>query len=231
MSASTATGYRPVAGSATFRRKSVPSRPTATPIAAPPASCQATCADDQQRRRPVPGVLAEQGDAEHGQRVVQAGLALEHAAEQRGQRQPAQHGEDGGRVGRREHGAEQQRLPPAEAEHPVRARGDHPDADGDTDGGQQHRGRRGPPGVLPVGGQAALGEDQHEGTEAEGLGEPRVVEPDADAVLAEREAEPEEDEQRGQAKAVRQPGRHDGRDDRGRRRPAGTVRARPPSQR
>ena len=35
--------------------------------------------------------------------------------------------------------------------------------------------------VLPVGGEAALGQDQHERAEAERLGEVRVVEPDADA--------------------------------------------------
>jgi hypothetical protein len=83
-------------------------------------------------------------------------------------------------------------------------------------GGQRDRRGGGLPGVCPVGGEAALRQDQHERAEPERLGQVRVVEPDAKAALAERQPESEEDEEGGQAGAVRQPGRHDGREHRGR---------------
>ncbi len=89
-------------------------------------------------------------------------------------------------------------------------------ADDDAYGGQRDGRRRGLARVLPVGGQTALGQDQHERGEPERLGEARVVEPDAEPALAERQAEPEEDKQGGKAEAVRQPGGHDGREDGGR---------------
>ena len=194
----------------------MPRAPTATPIAAPPASSHTTSPMMGSGLVPCAPCWLSRVTAEDGRRVVQARLALEHPGEDRRQRQPPQHGEDRGGVGRREDRAEEQCLPPAQAEQPVRAGRDHADADDDPHGGQRDRRGGGPPGVLPVGGEAAFRQDQHQRDKPERLGQVRVVEPDAEAALAERQAESEEDEECGQAGAVRQPGRHDGREHRGR---------------
>jgi hypothetical protein len=66
--------------------------------------------------------------------------------------------------------------------------------------------------VFEAGGQAALGQDEHQGTESQRLGETRVVEAHADPRLAQHEPETEEDQQTGQPHPVRQPRGHDGRD-------------------
>ena len=64
--------------------------------------------------------------------------------------------------------------------------------------------------MRPVGGQAALGKDQHKGARPQRLRQLGVVEPYADARLAKRQPQSEEAEQRGQADLVGDPGRHDG---------------------
>ena len=65
----------------------------------------------------------------------------------------------------------------------------------------------------PPGGEAAVGEDEDERGDAERLGEAGVVEPDAQARLAQRHPDPEVDQQRGQADAGGQAYREHGDED------------------
>ena len=86
--------------------------------------------------------------------------------------------------------------------------------------GRERRGRRHDRAdVAPRGGQAAFGEDHDQGRVAERPGQVRVVEVEAERVLAEHQAEAEVEQQRRQPAAHREPhGRdrdeqHDGADE------------------
>jgi hypothetical protein len=159
----------------------------------------------------VPG--RQEGNGENGGRVVQARLTFKHPRQHRRQWQPAQHREHGRRVGRREHRAEQQRVPPREAQQPVHAAADDANGHDHADRCQQEGGAHGRPGVRPVSGEAAFGEDQDERAKAEDLGQPGVAELDPGTRFPERQPESQEDQERRQPRAMRQPGRHDRGDD------------------
>ena len=158
--------------------------------------------DDDARRHedPVVGERSggDEGDEHDRRGVVEARLDLERTDEPLAERHHAQHGEDGGRVGRRRDGAEQDRELPRQTEQVVRGHGHHGDRHRHADGGQRdpepHRRAH----LAPLGGQAALGQDHRQGGEAEGLGDFGVLELDADPGLAERDAHQQVDEQAGQ---------------------------------
>ena len=105
-----------------------------------------------------------------------------------------------------EHGAEQQRQRPVQAEQEVGAEAPTTTTETavPTVASTRGRGDRRPD-RRPAGGQPALGQDQHQGGVAEDCGELGVVELDAEAALAEHQAEPEVEQQRGQAGADGQP--------------------------
>ncbi len=92
----------------------------------------------------------------------------------------------------------------------MRADRDDRHRDRDADRGQReaepHRGSD----LAPAGGQTALGQDDRQGREAEGVRQLGVLEPDAEAGLPERHAHQQVDEQRGQAGARREPHGQDG---------------------
>ena len=153
--------------------------------------------------------VAEQGHREHGRRVVEPRLALQHAGQPGRQRQLAQHREHRGGIGRREHRAEQQRVPPAQVQQQAGRRRDHHDTHHHPHSGQaQRHGSRGA-GMSPVGRQAALGQDQHQRAETQRLRQPGIIEPDARACLAQSQAQAQEHQQARQADPVRRPGRGD----------------------
>ena len=68
--------------------------------------------------------------------------------------------------------------PQSQSEQPDGDRGGHPDADRDADGRQGEPRPDRPPDVAPAGGQTALGQDDDQGGDAEGLGELEVLELD-----------------------------------------------------
>ena len=128
-----------------------------------------------------------------------------------GQRDLAQHGEDRRRVGRGDHRADDQRLPPVEPDQVVRGRRGDAHADRDADG-RQHGGRRQRGfDLLPLRAQTALGQDHDQGGVADDLGQLGVVELDvADAVLPDGDADAEVDEQAGEPAAGRDADRRHG---------------------
>ena len=156
--------------------------------------------------------VAEQGHREHRGRVVEPGLPLQHSGQPGRQRQLAQHREHRGGIGRRQHRAQQQRLPPAQVQQPAGRRRDHHHAHHHPHRGQaQRRGTRGA-GTRPAGRQPPLGQDQHQRAEAQRLRQPGIIEPDADACLAQGQAQAQEHQQARQADPVRHPGRDDRRE-------------------
>ncbi len=143
--------------------------------------------------------------------VVEAGLGLQGAGDPRGQGHLAQHGEDRGGVGGGDDGADDQGLPPLQADEVVGAGGGDADADRDADGGQDGRGRKGRPDLLPLRAEAALGEDHDEGRVADDLRQPGVVEGDvADAVLPDGDADPQVQQEAGEAAPGGDPHGRDG---------------------
>jgi len=66
--------------------------------------------------------------------------------------------------------------------------------------------------MRPAGGQPPLGQDQHQRAEAQRLRQPGIIEPDADACLAQGQAQAQEHQQARQADPVRHPGRDDRRE-------------------
>ena len=95
-------------------------------------------------------------------------------------------------------GAEQQRQLPVHAEQQVRARGGDRHADRHADGGQRARGRQHLAHVGEPGRQAAFDEDDRQRHRAEVVGEQVVVEVQTEPVLADDDADAEEQQQAGQ---------------------------------
>ena len=152
------------------------------------------------------GLVLDPGDQPDRQgdrhRVVAAGLGLERARQAPADLGRAQRREDGGRVGRGDHGAEQERLEPGEREQRVRAEtGDqrrHEDADGAQQRGRDDDLAQAPPRGL----QSAFVEDQAEADRSDALGQLRVVEADAAGpVRAEQHPDAEKRDEDGQAGA------------------------------
>jgi hypothetical protein len=86
----------------------------------------------------------------------------------------------------------------------------HRHADAHADGGE-HRGRRHRPAdLLPLGVQAAFGQDQHQGGVAQHLGELGIVELHAEAVLPDDDADAQIEQEAGQSAAGGQPDRRHG---------------------
>ena len=192
-----------------MRRKAIePRSPQPNPIAAPTAKLVDEFAERVHRRK------CQRRDAEHqdeddGRGVVESGLGLEQARHPAGQGDDAQHREHGGGVGDRDDGAEQQRQLPVDAEQQMRAgRGDR-HADGHAHGGQ-HRGRgQHPPDIGEPRGQAAFDEDDRQRHGAQVIGEQVVVEMQAEPVLADDDADAEEQQQAGQPDPAGRPGGDD----------------------
>ena len=95
-------------------------------------------------------------------------------------------------------GADEQRGVPVEVQDEARGERHDGDRDDDADRRQHGRGRDRAADALPPGAQPALAEDEDEGGVAEHLGELVGVEPDAEAGLADGQADAEVDQQRGQ---------------------------------
>lgn len=187
-----------------------PSHPTARPIAAPPtSSATAMSATTPQLDSPAGGAQAEEGHEDDDGWVVETGLDLEDAGQPAGEWHAAQHGEDGCGVGRGEDRSDDEGDLPGEPEQDVRCDGHDADRDEHPDGGQARRGCDGASDAAPLGGDATLDEDEDEGGIPEDLGQERVVIGDADCAIAQHEADPQVDEERGQARPDRQAhGRH-----------------------
>jgi hypothetical protein len=81
----------------------------------------------------------------------------------------------------------------------------HPDADHNAQSGQCDAQPQRRPHLRPARGEAALGQDQDQGGEPERLGERGVVEPDAEAGLADRDADSQVEQQRRETEADRHP--------------------------
>ena len=145
-------------------------------------------------------VGGDQRDEDDGGRVVEPRLGLERTGEPLLDRGHPQYREHRRRVRRRGHRTEQHGELPRQAEHVVRADRHHRHRHGHADGGQgeadPHRG----PEVAPRGGQTALGQDDRQRREAQCLGDGRVLELDADELLAEHHAHQQVDQQAGQAR-------------------------------
>jgi hypothetical protein len=88
--------------------------------------------------------------------------------------------------------------------------GHHTDADGDADAGQRTTQPDRRAHLGPAGGDAALGEDQRERAEAEGVCQRGVVERDAQTRLAQGDAHQQVDEKAGQTGPDREPNGEDG---------------------
>jgi hypothetical protein len=107
------------------------------------------------------------------------------------------------------HGAPLQCGAPLEIKQDVQCGSDHADADQHRHGGerdpQPERGAH----RAPVGGEAALSQDEDEGREPERFGERGVGELDAQHRLAEHDPDAEVEQQRGQAEPHGHPDRDD----------------------
>ena len=195
------------------RQRDAPHPPRAHPAHGQPDDAARGELEDEQTGElpPGPAMGAGEGDDEdHDGRVVEAGLRLQQAADPGRQRHPAQHREDGRRVGRRQHGADEHRVSPVDVEqHVGRAAGDE-HRDRRADRRERRGGRHHGTDLLPRGGQAAFGEDHDEGGEAERLRHFLVVEVQPERILTQQQAEPEVEQQRGQPAADREPHRGDG---------------------
>ncbi|GAA3058965.1 hypothetical protein GCM10020000_47310 [Streptomyces olivoverticillatus] len=133
--------------------------------------------------------------------VVEAGLGFQDAGEPTRQGHVAQDREDRRRVGGGHHCADDQGLPPVDTGQIVRGGRGDADAHRDTEGGEHGRGGQGRFDLVPLGAEAALGEDHDECRVTDDLGQAHVVEDDADAVLADGDADAQIDEQAGQPAA------------------------------
>jgi hypothetical protein len=105
----------------------------------------------------------EAGHQGNAHRVVRAGLPLEDGAAAPGHLSLAEHGEDHGRVGRRNRGGDQHRGVPRQADHEVQEqRGPDSGEEGarDTD---QRDGARGLAGLRPADPHASVEEDEDQG--------------------------------------------------------------------
>ena len=109
--------------------------------------------------------------------VVEPALGLERRGHPPRQRQPAQGGEDGRRVGRADdRGRAAGRTPSEASSSQTVIAAVTPTLTTDADGRQREPGPDGPPHVGPPGGQTTLGEDDDQRGDAEGLGELGVLE-------------------------------------------------------
>ena len=204
-SASEATGYRPGLESRTAGTPASRASRSRTPATSPIPSCWAN--SHEHVGEPVAGMhdpLDEPEHEQHGDRVVEARLALERALQPLAQPGAAQQREHRGAVGRGDDRADQQALERREAEQPRGGqagddRGDQRARQREPDRRPQHR-----PDLAPAGGQPALEQDQGERDHADRLGEVGVVELDqAEAVGADRHAQAEEQHEAGQPHAPR----------------------------
>jgi hypothetical protein len=212
MSARIAIGYRPEAGSATCRRASAPAAPARTADGGSGGQLPGDLACDQGGRGQMSAEAAEQGHREHRRRVVKPRFPFQRAGQPGRKRQLAQHREHRGGVGRREHRAEQQGLPPAQIQQPARRQRDREHAHQHPDRGQAQRRRSRGAGMSPAGRQPALGQDQHQRAEPQRLRQRGIIEPDTNARLPQSQPQAQEKEQSRQADSVRYPGRHDRRE-------------------
>ena len=148
---------------------------------------------------PEAGLLDPFDEADHqqqGDRVVHPGLALERARQPLLQGRAAQHGEDRGRVGGGDRGADDHPFQGADVEDQLRREaGDHGGEDGAD---RRQRGRRAQhrPDLRPAGGQPALEEDQDQRDRAQRPRQLHVGELDAaDPLRAGQHPEGEEEQQ------------------------------------
>ena len=126
-------------------------------------------------------------DEHDGRCVVEARLRLERAGQPLGQRQRPEHGEHRRGVGGRADRAEQDGQLPRQAEQVVGADGHDRDRHRDPDGRQRQAEPDARAHLSPVGGEAALGQDDRQRPEPERVGELRVVEGDPEGTaLAEQ---------------------------------------------
>ena len=120
--------------------------------------------------------------------------------------------------------ADQQRDAPGQPSSQTPTAAVTDDADHDPDRGQREPRPDRPAHVGPPRGQTALGEDDHQRRDPEGLGQRDVLEVDAEPALPQRDAERQVEQQAGQPEPVGQPqGDRGDQDDERRRRPAPTV--------
>ena len=161
-------------------------------------------------------VGGDQRDEDDGGGVVETRLGLERTGEPLLDRGHPQHREHRRRVRRRGHRAEQHGELPRQAEHVVGAQGHHRHRHGHADGRQGEADPHRRPEVAPRGGQTALGQDDRQRREAQGLGHGGVLELDADERLAEHHAHQQVDQQAGQARPRGDPDGEDRQDRDGR---------------
>jgi hypothetical protein len=122
-------------------------------------------------------------------------LGLQRRSHPAGHRHPAQHREDGGRVGRRGDRAQQDGDIPGQSEHQMAEQPHQTDRDADPDGRQQPRHRQCRLDRRPLRGQAALGQNEHQGRESQAMGQRGVVELDAEAQGPQQHADQQEQQQ------------------------------------
>ena len=157
---------------------------------------------DDQRRQVADAVVRTLDPGDQAERqcdrdgVVAARLRLERAGEAAAQPGAAERREHGRRIGRRDDGAEEERLRPGEVEEEVREAAGDAGGDDDTDRREQRRGNCDAAQPAPRGRKTPLIEDRDERDDADFAGDGRVVEGDASrAVGAEHHAEAEEGHQ------------------------------------
>ncbi len=152
----------------------------------------------------------ERDDQDDDGSVVEAGLGLQDAGDPGRQGDPAQHGEDGRRVGRGDDRADDEGLTPVQTDEVVRRRGGDAHADADADGRDDGGRRQNRSDLFPLRSEPALGQDDDQGGVADHLRQLGVVELDVeDAVLSEGDADAEVQEQAGESAARGDPyGRH-----------------------
>ena len=166
--------------------------------------------DGLRPRRLAMGERLDYGHSEHdGHRVVGGAFDLDGGGELGGQGLAAQDREDGGRIGGRNDGCQQQRLVGRPAQQPVEhgeraGRGEHHPPGGEATRRQGHRHE-----IGPLGGEAGVEEDQHQGEIADAVGEADVVEmPDVEDVAAEHDPTAQRDQDHRDAPAVQPHCRH-----------------------
>ena len=160
--------------------------------------------DEQKQVRESEARLLDPVDEADRQRdrdgVVAAGLGLERARDAPADVRVPERREHGGRVGRRDDGAEQHRLEPREVEERVRREAGEERGGDDADGAEQRggdgNGAQPPPGRR----EPAFVQDRREADDADGSRKLGVVELDpARTVRAEQHPEREERDQRRNA--------------------------------
>ena len=123
-------------------------------------------------------VLDQREDQQHGDRVVEARLALERTRQPPPQGRVAQQREDRRAVGAREHRADEQALLEVEAEQQRRRHAGDRRRDRGGDERQRDRGPEHRADLHEAGGQAALEQDQRQGDDPDRAGQLVVAEVD-----------------------------------------------------